>query len=101
MNPYLILDVPDDAADEAIRSAYLTQLRRHSPDTDPEGFGRVQTAYQSIKDIEARCQWWFFTKVPVAESPIALLVEREQSRPHPARPWQELRAFLRHNTTLR
>lgn len=101
MNPYLILDVSDDADDEAIRRAYLTQLRRHSPDTDPVGFGRVQAAYQSIKDIDARCRWWFFERAPSPESPIALLVEREQSRPHTARPWKELRSFLRHCTTLR
>ncbi len=101
MNPYLILDVPDDADDETIRSAYLTQLRRHSPDTDPTGFGRVQSAYQSIKDIEARCRWWFFERSEPAESPVALLVEREHDRPHSARPWPELRSFLRHCTTLR
>lgn len=101
MNPYLILNVPDDAEDEAIRSAYLTQLRRHSPDTDPVGFERVQTAYQNIKDIESRCRWWFFERDEAPESPIALLIEREQIRPHTARPWSELRSFLRHCTTLR
>ena len=100
MNPSLILDVPDSADDQAIRSAYLTQLRRHSPDTDPVGFGRVQTAYQNIKDIEARCRWWFFEHAESPESPIALLIEREQTRPHTARPWPELRSFLRHCTTL-
>lgn len=101
MNPYLILNVPDDAEDEAIRTAYLAQLRRHSPDTDPVGFGRVQTAYQSIKDIEERCRWWYFQRGGSSDSPVALLVEREQSRPHTARPWTELRSFLRHSTTLR
>jgi len=101
MNPYLVLDVPDDADDEAIRSAYLIQLRRHSPDADPAGFGCVQAAYQSIKDIDARCRWWFFERGESPDSPIALLVEREQIRPHSARPWTELRSFLRHCTTLR
>ena len=101
MNPYLILDVPDDAGDDAIRAAYLTQLRRHSPDTDPEGFGRVQNAYQNIKDLEARCRWWFFERAENPASPVALLIEREQTRPHTARPWPELRTFLRHCTTLR
>lgn len=101
MNPYLILDVPDDADDQAIRIAYLTQLRRHSPDTDPVGFGRVQTAYQSIRDIEARCRWWFFERGQSPESPVALLIEREKIRPHTARTWTELRSVLRHCTTLR
>lgn len=101
MNPYLILDVPDDADDEAIRRSYLTQLRRHSPDTDPVGFRRVQAAYQSIRDIDARCHWWYFERTELPESPVALLVEREHSRPHTARPWKELRSFLRHCTTLR
>jgi len=101
MNPYLVLDVPDDADDEAIRAAYLVQLRRHPPDTDPEGFGRVQAAYQAIRDIEARCRWWFFERGESPDSPVALLIAREQDRPHTARPWTELRSFLRHNTTLR
>jgi hypothetical protein len=101
MNPYLILNVPDEADDEAIRRAYLVQLRRHSPDTDPVGFGRVQAAYQSIKDIDARCRWWFFERAESIESPIALLIDRERTRPHTPRPWKELRSFLRHSTTLR
>ncbi len=101
MNPYLILNVPDDADDEAIRRAYLAQLRRHSPDTDPVGFGRVQAAYQSIRDIDARCRWWFFESAESPASPVALLIEREQIRPHTARNWKELRTFLRHCTTLR
>lgn len=47
--PYLVLDVPETAADEDVRRAYLLKIREFPPEHAPEEFQRVCDAYALIK----------------------------------------------------
>ena len=52
--PYEILGVPETAAFEEIRKAYLAKVRLSPPERDPEGFKRIQKAYAVLKDAVRR-----------------------------------------------
>lgn len=41
------LQLPPDADETAIKRSYARLLRQHRPDTDPEGFQQLHTAYQA------------------------------------------------------
>lgn len=45
--PYDLLGVGDDADERTIKRAYAGLLKRHRPDDDPEGFQRLNEAYQA------------------------------------------------------
>lgn len=45
--PYDLLGVGDDADERTIKRAYARLLKRHRPDDDPEGFQRLNEAYQA------------------------------------------------------
>ena len=49
-NPYVILGIEPDAPEEDIRQAYLALVKKHPPDHDPEGFRRIQEAYDLLRD---------------------------------------------------
>jgi len=52
--PYEILEVPETAAFEDIRKAYLGKVRLSPPERDPDGFKRIQKAYAVLKDAVRR-----------------------------------------------
>jgi len=58
--PYEILDINDFADDEQIKKAYLTKVRQHPPERDPEGFRRVRAAYESIRTRKDRMAYRLF-----------------------------------------
>lgn len=60
MNPYEVLGVDVDAKPEAIRSAYLDQVRRHPPDRAPEAFCRIREAYEQLDDPTKRAKLRLF-----------------------------------------
>ncbi len=57
---YLILDLPTDAGDEAIRQRYLELVRIHTPESDPVRFRQITAAYEAIKDERRRIASWLF-----------------------------------------
>ena len=59
-DPYSVLDLPEDATDDAIRARYLELVRRHPPDHEPEKFRAVREAYELIRDQERRLDFAFF-----------------------------------------
>ena len=55
MNPYGVLDLPDDTDDdETIRSAWLEAVRRFPPEQHPARFAKIREAYERIRDRESR-----------------------------------------------
>jgi curved DNA-binding protein CbpA len=52
--PYEALGVSETAGEEEIRQAYLAQLRRFSPEKDPEGFKTIRKAYAALEDKAKR-----------------------------------------------
>lgn len=61
MNPYRVLGIPEDTADDdAIRNAWLEGVRRFPPEKEPERFARNREAYEMIRDRESRFRLWTF-----------------------------------------
>jgi len=56
INAHRVLEIPSDADERAIKRAYALQLRKHRPDTDPEGFRRIHDAYQQALAMLASAQ---------------------------------------------
>ena len=55
MNPYRVLDIPDDTDDDGtIRNAWLEAVRRFPPEQHPERFATIREAYERIRDRESR-----------------------------------------------
>ena len=54
MDPYQTLCVRLEADSATIREAYLAAIRRHPPESDPEGFRVINEAYESIKTEDLR-----------------------------------------------
>ncbi len=46
---YEILGISRDADQNEIKKAYFRQLRKHTPETDPEGFKEIRAAYERLK----------------------------------------------------
>ena len=51
---YRVLGVPARASAEEIQAGYYRAVRRHPPERDPEGFRRVQDAYDTLKSPTKR-----------------------------------------------
>ncbi len=51
---YLTLGLNEDAGDEEIRDRYLSLVKRHTPEKDPEKFRRINEAYEAIKSRRRR-----------------------------------------------
>ncbi|KAJ7641145.1 hypothetical protein FB45DRAFT_1053737 [Roridomyces roridus] len=86
MGLYAILDVPESATAEEIKRAYKKKALEHHPDKntdDVEGatkrFRRVQEAYQTLSDYEARAEY---------DSTRDRTTEATPSKPRPQRPPQ-------------
>ena len=48
--PWEILGVPEDVDVRQLKRAYAAQIKKHPPETDPEGFQKVRQAYEWLKD---------------------------------------------------
>ena len=57
MNYYELLNIDRDADNQAIKRAYFTAVKSHSPDSDPEGFKAVRTAYVTLSDSKKRAEY--------------------------------------------
>jgi len=53
-DPFAVLDLPEDADDQAIQKRYLALVRRHSPERAPERFAELRAAYERIRDRRDR-----------------------------------------------
>jgi len=69
MHPYRTLQVTLDDDSETIRQAYLAAIRLHPPESDPDGFRRVNDAYDLIKTEDARLKREIGLKVSSTSMP--------------------------------
>ena len=53
-DPFIVLNIDEEADDEAVRTAYLQQVRACPPERDPERFQAIRQAYETIADRRAR-----------------------------------------------
>jgi curved DNA-binding protein CbpA len=56
-DPHIVLGLPADADDEAIRRRYLELVRQFSPEHHPEKFAAVRAAYERLRDRNARVRY--------------------------------------------
>lgn len=54
------LSVAETDDDDAIKKAYLRQVREHPPERDPERFQAIRTAYDAIKTRRDRLHYRLF-----------------------------------------
>ena len=59
-NPFDLLGVAETAADDAIKKAYLRQVREHPPERDPDRFQAIRAAYEAIKTHRDRLRHRLF-----------------------------------------
>lgn len=59
-DPYTILGITSDAADDTIRRRYLELVRIHTPERDPERFAAVREAYEKLRDPVNRLRYLLF-----------------------------------------
>lgn len=48
-DPYLILEVSQDADDEAIHAAFMAAIKRCPPDRDPAAYDERRKAYETLR----------------------------------------------------
>jgi curved DNA-binding protein CbpA len=63
MNYYEALGIDRDADKAAIKRAYFTMVKRHSPDRDPEGFKEIRISYETLIDDKKREEYDSYFKV--------------------------------------
>jgi curved DNA-binding protein CbpA len=62
VNYYELLKIERDANVNEIKRAYFSAVKLHSPDSDPEGFKAIRTAYETLTDQKKRAEYdAFFT----------------------------------------
>ena len=66
MDPFDILGISPDAADDEIRAAYLARVRECPPDRSPEQFEQIRDAYDKLRDPRARIRYRLFSVDPAA-----------------------------------
>ncbi len=54
LNPWLVLNLPPDADDDAIRAAWRAALQAAPPEQNPVRFQAVQEAFTTIRDARSR-----------------------------------------------
>jgi curved DNA-binding protein CbpA len=88
MNPYRVLGIAEETDDdEAIRQAWLENVRRFPPEHDAEQFARVREAYEMIRDRESRFRLWTFgDRRPRSGETLLELFPAERKHAGPA-PW--------------
>jgi len=85
-NPFDILGVADDATDEAIKKAYLQQVRQYPPERSPEQFQLIRAAFDAIKTQQQRLKYQLFYHEPPALNALlerCLQMGTSQQRPTP------------------
>ncbi|MFZ1641865.1 MAG: DnaJ domain-containing protein [Candidatus Contendobacter sp.] len=59
-NPFNLLGVAETADDDAIKKAYLQQVREHPPERDPDRFQAIRAAFEAIKTRRDRLRYRLF-----------------------------------------
>lgn len=94
MNPFLVLDLPPDANDGDVRSAYQRLLRKYPPEHRPEQFQQIQEAYGLLRTSHDRWQWKLLHLKASRTGPVEALEEfarlPAKLRPPGAKPFQAL-----------
>ncbi|HTS31068.1 MAG TPA: J domain-containing protein [Bryobacteraceae bacterium] len=72
-DPFHILEIPPEAGDEEIRSAYLRKVKEYPPDRAPAQFEKVRDAYELLRDPRRRTRHLLLSADP--GQPLTTLLE--------------------------
>ncbi len=86
IDPYTILGIDTDADDEAIKLAYLDQIRRYPAEHDAQRFAQIRAAFERIRSRHERLGYRLFESEP--PTPQSLLAHLAISA-KPGRPTKE------------
>lgn len=59
-DPYQVLGVRPGCSEEEIRQRYLTLVRQHPPERDPQQFAAIRQAYEKLRDPVERLKGELF-----------------------------------------
>ena len=62
--PFELLEVAEDATNEAIKKAYLRKVREYPPERDAVAFQRIRTAFEYIETDRRRLDYRLFHHEP-------------------------------------
>lgn len=98
-NPFDLLGVAATADDDAIKKAYLHQVREHPPERDPARFQAIRAAYEAIKTRRDRLRYRLFQlETPdLTELAVAALQQPGSPRRRPSE--TQLRQLLNNRLT--
>jgi curved DNA-binding protein CbpA len=60
IDPYKVLELPQNADEETIRRRYLELVKRFPPERDPKKFAEVRAAYEALRDRDERLRKQLF-----------------------------------------
>ena len=60
LNPLAVLGAAETADDDAIKKAYLRQVREYPPERDPDRFQAIRAAFDAIKTRPDRLRYRLF-----------------------------------------
>lgn len=60
MDPYIILNISEEASDETIKAAYLESVRHYPPEQNALMFECIRTAYETIATQKQRLKYRLF-----------------------------------------
>lgn len=68
MNPYAVLNLPQNCTDADVRNAYQNLLRIYPPEKHPNEFSKIAEAAKLLKTKPDRCRW-ILTSLSKDDSP--------------------------------
>jgi len=86
--PFDILDVAEDATDEAIKKAYLRKVRQYPPERAPKKFQDIRAAFEAIVSRKQRLKYQLFHHEPPSLN--ALLERALRTTKNSCRPTEQL-----------
>jgi curved DNA-binding protein CbpA len=88
-DPFEVLGLSPDASAEEIRRAWLSAVKTHPPDRDPEEFQRLWGAYELVKDPALRLEHRLFGRPEIRDlHDLARMLGARRRRVGPV-PWRD------------
>ncbi|MBL6763766.1 MAG: DnaJ domain-containing protein [Verrucomicrobiae bacterium] len=73
MDPYFVLQVSPESGDTEIRAAYLAKIEQATPESDPQRFQELSTAYESIRTADRRRRHEFGRTIVYDDTPVGVV----------------------------
>jgi len=65
MDPFIVLNVSEEADDITIKNAYLTAIQTYSPERYPDQFSLIRSAYELIATERDRLKFFLMNPSPI------------------------------------